>query len=137
TMALLGLDNRVHLGFDGGTGTNTVLGPGGNHTWNITAANKGGIDGLFDFANVQTLIGQGGVDTFRFAAGGSLAGTINGGGGGDWLDYSAAAQGVVVDLASGKASLVDSLKAGGVTQIRNVRGSNVVNVLRGDNQGNI
>lgn len=136
-MGVLGLDNRVALGFDGGSGKDTVLGPSGDHIWAVTAANGGLIDNLFTFTNTENLIGQTGMDVFKFAPGGSVSGTISGGGGGDWLDYSAVAQGVFVDLPTGKASLVNGGKVGGVSQIRNARGSDVGNVFTGDGQGNI
>ncbi|HMF16028.1 MAG TPA: hypothetical protein VKE98_02425 [Gemmataceae bacterium] len=50
--------------------------------------------------------------------GGSLTGTINGNGGGDFLDYSTRNTPVIVNLATGQATDI-----GGVQDVNNVLGS--------------
>jgi hypothetical protein len=137
SLSLLGLGANTTYDFQGGPGTNALYGAVAGSVWNITGADTGLIDGQVNFSNVQHLIGWGAADIFRFAPGGSISGTIDGGGGGDWLDYSAVKTGVSVDLSKGKASQVASGQAGGISNIRNVRGSDIGNALAGDNQGNI
>ena len=68
----------------------------------------------------------------RVQRGASVGGTINGGGGGDWLDYSAYTTAISVNLSTGSAS-----HTGGVSNIQNVRGSSGSNTLTGNASGNI
>jgi hypothetical protein len=113
--------------------SNTLVGPNVASTWSVTGANSGSL-GKVKFSNIQNLAGGSAVDVFKFGASGSLAGSINGGGGGDWLDYSAlpATILVTVNLVTGSATKV----AGGVSNIANVRGGQGNNTLTG-NGGNI
>ena len=62
-----------------------------------------------------------------------ITGKITGGGGSDWLDYSAYNHPVAVNLAKGTATAV----AGGISGIENVRGSAAGNNLVGDSHGNV
>jgi hypothetical protein len=116
----------------GGSGSNTLVGPNANETWNITGTNAGDVAGV-TFTSFQNLTGGTGMDIFLFGAGATVTGVINGGGGGDWLDYSAYSTTVTVNLASGAATGV----GGGVTNVRNVRGGKGSNTLTGNAQGNI
>jgi uncharacterized repeat protein (TIGR01451 family) len=119
---------------------NTLIGPDANTTWTISAANGGsGIAGsyAFSYSGFQNLVGGAGVDVFTFTATGKQSGSINGGGAplhqSNWLDYSALATPVAVNLQTGAATGV----AGGVTNIQDVHGGNGGNTLTGDSQGNI
>ena len=105
----------------GGTGgDNTLFGPDQNNTWDITGYNSGSIAGVVDsFTGIQNLTCNSLQDVFHFFNCGKLSGSIDGGGGGDWLDYAAVHRSVVVNLTTGKASLV----GGGVTDVQNVIGS--------------
>ena len=132
-LAVLGLDNKVKLRFDGGKGSDSILGPAGANTWDITGKNAGTLDGQMSFTNVESLAGQNGADIFLFEPNGEVTGAIDGGGGDNWLDYTAVPTHVNVNLPTGKASLVGT----GVQHIRNVRGGDHGNVLIGDGQGNI
>jgi hypothetical protein len=118
------------------TGTNSLIGPNVANSWVIKSAG-GGTVGTITFSAFQNLYGGNNVDTFRLLPAGSLAGLINGAGApagkGDWLDYSAFATPVVVDLATGAATNV----AGGVALIQNVLGGSGGNQLTGNAQGNI
>jgi hypothetical protein len=118
---------------DAGNGSNTLVGPNQATTWTITGANSGKM-GPVSFAHMQNLTGGTAADVFKFTSSGSLSGTINGGGGGDWLDYSAlpSAIPVTVNLVTGSATGV----AGGVSNIANVRGGVGNDTLTG-NGGNI
>ncbi len=82
-------------GLDGGGGTNTLRGPDAAMDWTITGAGSGTLSSTgtgpvtTGFSSIQDLIGGSGADTFTFQAGGSLAGTVGGGGGTEIIDGSA------------------------------------------------
>jgi hypothetical protein len=70
--------NPVSL--NGGGGTNSLIGPNVASTFFITAPNSGSV-GNVSFSSVQNLTGGATNDTFSFQTGGSLTGSVNGGGG--------------------------------------------------------
>ena len=74
------------LSIHGGSGTNTLIGPDAGGTWNISGMNSGTLAGA-NFSAFQDLAGGPGPDIFKFSTAGKVA-AINGGGGGDWLDYT-------------------------------------------------
>jgi hypothetical protein len=128
---------------NGGTGTNTLVGPNVADTWVLNAANGGSLlFGKVKFANFQHLVGGNGVDTFGLRTTGSAL-SIDGGGApagqGDWLDYSAflSTNPVTVNLATGAATNVNGGAAGAVSRIQNVLGGSGNNNLTGNAQGNI
>jgi hypothetical protein len=110
-----------------------LIGPSTASTWTITALNSGKLNGTFSFTGVENLTGGAGLDTFQFADKTSVSGRIDGGGGGDWLDYSAYVTGVVVNLAAGTATGA----AGGIANIRNVIGGTGADTLTGNALGNV
>lgn len=70
----------------GGTATNDQLtGSDVDQTWTVTGANQGNSSDGSQFFDIELLTGGAGADQFFFAPGGSLAGTVNGGGGTDRL----------------------------------------------------
>jgi uncharacterized delta-60 repeat protein len=136
TLTDLGTIKTASVTFTGGSGSNTLIGPNVPATWTITKANGGTltttpVSGTVTFSQVQNLVGGTGVDIFKFKTAGSVT-SINGGGGGDWLDYSAVTVGVTVNLVTGLASNV----TGTVSNIQNVRGGLGDDNLTG-NGGNI
>jgi hypothetical protein len=109
-----------------------LIGPNTTNTWSINANNGGTVDS-FHFSGIENLTGGSGLDVFVFAAGKSVSGKIDGGGGGsDWIDYAAYTTPVAVNLATGTATGV-----GGIANIRNVRGGQGGDTLTGDAQGNV
>ena len=71
--------------FDGGSGTATLIGPDADRTWDITGPGTGDLGGssFVRFTGVDNLLGgANNRDTFDFAQGGSLRGTVDGGAGG-------------------------------------------------------
>ena len=73
----------------------------------------------FSFAAVENLTGGTANDTFKFAAGGSVTGKINGGGGTNTLDYSGdGGIAATVNLATDTAT-----KTGGFANIQKLVGS--------------
>jgi hypothetical protein len=119
---------------DGGAGTNTLQGPNQNINWQITAANAGSLDSNIVFGNMQNLIGGTANDTFAirkspfFRFGGSLSGSINGGGGTDTLDYSGYTGDVTVNMRLETATAI----GGGISNIANVIGSIGNDLIVGD-----
>jgi hypothetical protein len=73
---------RGGIQFDAGTGTNTLAGPGVDSTWHVTGPGAGHLHGpdWLSFPGVTNLRGAAhNRGTFHFAAGGSLAGVVDGG----------------------------------------------------------
>jgi acrosin len=123
--------------FNAGGGNNSLVGPNADDTWDITGSNSGTL-GNVTFLGVRNLTGGGAADVFLFGAGGSVSGTITGGGGADWLDYSARTTPVAVNLQTGTATGVNGGLAGGVSGVHNVRGSaTAANTLTGDSAGGV
>jgi hypothetical protein len=119
---------------DGGGGSNTLQGPNQNNIWQITSPNAGALDTNIRFGNIQNLIGGTANDVFAIRKdpflriGGSLNGTLNGGGGTDTLDYSGYTGDVTVNMRLGTATAV----AGGISNIQNVTGSIGNDLIVGD-----
>jgi uncharacterized repeat protein (TIGR01451 family) len=86
--------------FDGGGGTDTLVGPDADTTWTVNGPNAGALGGPVPvaFVNVENLTGGASADTFSFTAAGSVDGTIDGGGGTNALDYSAVTTAILADL---------------------------------------
>jgi hypothetical protein len=121
------------LSVNGGAGNDTLVGRNATNIWKVTGSNAGTV-GNVSFSAVENLTGGSGVDEFVFSDGKSVSGKIDGGGGGnDWLDYAAYTSSVTVNLATGSATGI----AGGIANIRNVRGGQGGNTLTGNSQGNI
>jgi Ca2+-binding RTX toxin-like protein len=118
------------ISFDGGTGSNTLVGPSSANTWHITGANSGDLNGD-SFVNIQNLTGGSGADTFQFRPGGSVGGRVNGGGGFNTLDYSSYGSPVTVNLQSKTAPGMSSF-----TSIAALVGSGSGDTLVGANTTN-
>ena len=91
-------------------------------------------DSLSGDAGDNVLAGGGGSDLL---AGRGGADTLDGGGGTDTVDYSAAAAGVVLDLASGVASADGDGASDTLVSVENVTGSSVGDSLSGDANANV
>jgi hypothetical protein len=117
----------------GGTSTDTLTGPDTVNSWIVGNTNTGSLNATLTFSAMENLVGGVAVDNFRLADGKGVTGSINGGGGGDWVDYSLYTTAVTVNLATGSATNV----TGGVSNIQHVRGGNGGNTLTGNSLGNI
>ncbi|MHC5537132.1 beta strand repeat-containing protein [Singulisphaera rosea] len=91
-----------------GAGTNSLVGPNANSTWNITSGNAGSLGNL-DFGRIANLTGGTGNDNFVFTNGANLSGTVSGGGGVDTIDDSANSAPLTVQLSQ------PVLRIGGLT----------------------
>ena len=73
-------------------GGSTLVAANSTNTWNITGADRGTLSGYpngLTFENIENLVGGTLDDTFVFADGAAISGTIDGKAGTDTLDYSA------------------------------------------------
>jgi hypothetical protein len=125
------------VGGPGAANTLTAANAAAN-TWNITGPNNGSITGVFNgsvttftFTGFQNLTGGTFADTFTFQPGGGIAGTLDGAGGTNALDYSHYTGNITVDLALNLASLT-----GTALHIANVTGSIGSDLLVGDANAN-
>ena len=120
--------------FDGGSGTSTLLGPNANNTWDITGLGSGDIGGPTDvqFTHLTSLTGNTKADTFVFASGASVAGTITGGTGTNTLNYAAyqSSSPVTMNLALNTAT-----GTGGISGITSVVGGQGSDTLVGPAAG--
>jgi hypothetical protein len=123
-----GLDRFVNIAAFVGSGTaDTLTGADVPNTWRITGNNAGKV-GPYTFASFENLVGGTSTDVFIFSYGKGVSGSIDGGGGGDTLNYAAYTTAVTVILATGTATGV----AGGVSEIQVVLGGSRNNTLTGD-----
>jgi Ca2+-binding RTX toxin-like protein len=117
-------------------GVASADGDGGSDTLvsveNVLGSSLG--DSLSGDANANVLAGGGGSDLL---AGRGGADTLDGGGGTDTVDYSAAAAGVVLDLASGVASADGDGGSDTLVSVENVTGSSLGDSLSGDANANV
>jgi hypothetical protein len=122
----------------GGGGNDSLVGSSGSNTWTITGANAGMI-GNHDvtFTGIANLRGGASTDVFLFQNGGSVSGTIDGGGSTNWLDYSSYGSTVTVDLFHNLATGVAGMAAGGISNIQDVMGGRARTTLTGNGLGNI
>ena len=97
----------------GGSGSDTLIGPATDATWNLVAQDSGSVAGV-SFAGIENLSGGLGADRFVFADGSSVQGTIDGGDGADTVDYSAYSTAITARLGS---------VGGGIVNAENIIGS--------------
>jgi Ca2+-binding RTX toxin-like protein len=96
---------ELPLALVGGAGTNTLAGPNQTMLWTISGSNSGTM-GATSFANMASLTGGTGDDTFAFQGSGSLSGNLSGGSGADVLDLSGSSSTISVNLATRKATKI-------------------------------
>jgi hypothetical protein len=111
---------------------NTLVGANTANTWNLTGANAGTVNGI-TFSAFQYLVGGSGSDTYHFAIGAALSGSLSDAGGSNWLDYSAWTSAVTVNLTAGSASGI----TGKVSGIQNVIGGAAADTITGGATGGI
>jgi hypothetical protein len=121
------LDLGAHL-FDTGVplSSNTLqANSSSGATWTIDAPNSGTLGLGVTFVDVGNLVGGTGPDTFDFLGAGVLTGSIDGGGGGDTINWSATSPQSVglTGVGAGGFDGTDSSIGGGFTTIENLYGS--------------
>jgi len=112
----------------GGSASDTLTGPNVASTWNLTANNAGNVGAAFTFNGIENLSGGSAADTFVFADGVGVAGTIDGSTGYDTLDYTAYTTAVTVDRQAGTAT-----GTGGYANVEHVVGGSASDTLIGRN----
>ena len=118
--------------FNGGGGSDTLIGPNLTNTWSMTGANAGSLSNI-TFAGVANLTGGSANDIFNFSNGkGVTNGIVNGGAGTRHAELSAYTTGVTVDLTAGTAT-----GTGGVVNIQNVTGSPANDSIKGNSASNV
>jgi Ca2+-binding RTX toxin-like protein len=119
---------------DGGTGSDTLVGPNAGNVFNITGTNSGNLNGVINFVGVENLTGGASDDRFVFANGVAVgvAGTVDGGPGVNTLDYSASTLPIAVNLQTRTAT-----GTGGFANVGNLVGGSAVDMLTGLDVSNV
>jgi filamentous hemagglutinin family protein len=79
---------------------NVLTGTAHNNTWKISGENSGKVHDFLEFENMSSLKGNEYKDTFKFYNGGSISGSINGGGGSNnVIEYGDCTQNVTADVS--------------------------------------
>lgn len=131
----------------GNTGTNTLTSLAAKNAWNIESADAGTLGDRILFTSIQNLVGGDLDDSFNFADGASLAGTVDGGGGHNALDYSDWTTAIAVNIGSGAVtgataalhfdrviggSAIDTLTGPATNTVWRVTDENTGRLSRGD-----
>jgi hypothetical protein len=119
---------------DGGSGTDTVVGPAQSNVWSLTGPGAGVLNGSSTFQNIENVVGGSADDLFQVGSAASLAGTLSGGGasaGLDTLDYSNYGSPVTINLATRTAPGLS------FANITGLLGTSGMDTLIGPNAGNI
>src|SRR5262249_39830220 len=133
TLSGTGLDHFKNIEvLVGSAGSDTLSGPDKTTTWQITATDAGKV-GSVSFTSFENLVGGSAADTFTLSNGKGVSGAIDGGSGGDTLNYGAYTTAVTVNLAAGTATGV----AGGISEIQIVLGGSGNDTLTGDDGNSI
>jgi Ca2+-binding RTX toxin-like protein len=107
------------VAFDGGPGTDSLVGADTTNTWVVAGRDRGTVNGRTTFVGVEHLTGGRGGDTFKVGRGAGISGSLNGAAGADTVDYSAWIAAINVDLQAGRATGIGSA-AGVVGRARGI-----------------
>ncbi len=124
---------------DGGSGSDTYLGPASDAQWNLTGLGAGNLSFLshaVSFTNMEHITAGGGADVFQMGPAGELAGKLNGGAGNNTLSYDAWVANVNVDLSSaspGNATAINGL----LSSFANLNGGSGDDTLIGNEFANV
>ena len=121
TSFTVGLNAVTALSLKGGASADSLTGPNQVNAWGITGGNTGTLNATTSFTSIANLIGGGDADTFSFADGGSVSGTVNGGGGAATLDFSGDTTAVKVTMEASGPN--EATATGGWTNIATVIGA--------------
>ncbi len=115
-------------GLVGSAGSDTLIGPDGGATWNLTGPNAGDAGGL-GFSSFENLTGGSGDDQFVFLPGGGVSGNVDGGGGNNTLDYHNISTPITIGLGTNTATGI----GGTFTGISGFVGGSGINNIVGPN----
>ena len=122
---------------EGGTALDTLTGPSSlsSHSWLFDGINSGQIGTGSRFQGMENITGGTSNDTFVFATGAGITGTLSGGtnpiGGGDTIDFSIRDSAVNVDLRTSTASQIQKF-----TGIENITGTSFEDLFRSGDVAN-
>jgi hypothetical protein len=136
TFVVVGAPTKTPVLLDMEGGNNQLKGSDVGSTFTIDGLNQGSLAGpgsVISFFNVENLTGGAGNDFFHFLNNGMLSGFVDGGGGSNWLDYSACTKDVVVNLTLGQTTGVGLFE----THIENAIGGAGDDILVGDTSPNV
>ena len=68
TFTAASIPTSTAVTFQGGSASNTLVGPNTTNTWDITGTNAGTLDGTVAFTGVQNLTGGTVLDAFVFSS---------------------------------------------------------------------
>ena len=113
---------------DGAGGSDTLAGDDIARNFSITGINEGTLAGLIGgtWSAIENLAGGSNNDSFVFSNGAALSGTIDGGGGGNNLDYGTYTIAIIVNLQTGSAT-----GTGGFSNIGSFMGGTASDTLTG------
>ena len=124
--------------FNGGGGTDALVGPSIVNTWLLTGPNTGSLNTTFSFKNFEALTGGTNTDLFKPSSSTVFLGNLSGGSGVDTLDYTTFITAVKVNLTtsivsqiSGTAVLFENGIGGSGNDFLN--GNTLANRLEGGN----
>ncbi len=111
-------------------GSDTIVGADDGNVFTVSAANAGMLVGkVSGFTGFENLTGGGGADRFAFIAGGVVSGSLDGGAGGDTLDYSALSAALSVTMTS-TGDVTGALGvSGSITNLENIIGSSAADTF--------
>ena len=121
---LVGL--TVDAGIDGGEGSDTLNGQDADSTWDLAGTNAGTLTstGKVTFTQIENLVGGSHADDFVFADQAGIEGTVDGGLGGNSLDYAAYLSAITVNLG-----LLTASGTGGVLHFATLTGGAAFDTL--------
>jgi Ca2+-binding RTX toxin-like protein len=85
---------------NGGTGTDTLIGPNLNVNWDVRESGGGILLGIGNFTGFENLTGGNAMDRFIIRSTGQVPGTLDGGAGENVLDYSLISTGASLNLSA-------------------------------------
>ena len=85
---------------NGGTGTDTLIGPDLNVNWDVRESGGGILLGIGNFTGFENLTGGNAMDRFIIRSTGQVPGTLDGGAGENVLDYSLISTGASLNLSA-------------------------------------
>lgn len=119
------------VSFQGAGGSDALQGPDEVSLWKIMGPSAGTLNQVMSFSSVENLHGGSADDTFLFAAGKTIAGTVDGGSGANTLDYSAYRTPITANLDKGTIT-----GARGFAGVSTLIGSSALDRLIGANGSN-
>jgi hypothetical protein len=112
---------------DGGAGADSITADNTANSWTISSVNAGAVTGISAFSNIENLVGSSSADSFVFADGSSISGSINGGAGAGLNSVNQGAQtgAVAITLGGSGYSNIDSFTGNGINST--LIGENIAN----------